>query len=169
MIHVKFVRIFYFWDLFYFILATNVMQVFLTIQWNNSSYWLERDRDISECHLFLSIFQRLEFLIPSSQICLVFSGKVLVIFLFICIKFHYFFIHLAITLYIYYITIYTESASIVTDWTIAEDLRLVDGLSLWWYYPWHHLTQPFYKWALIPGDSELTFLYFARKKWPKAK
>lgn len=116
------------------------------------------------------IFQKLKILIPSSQACLVFDEIVIAFFFYKQWISLFHFIHLASNLYIYHITIFTQSASIVTDWAIAEDLRLVDGLILWWYDPWHHLTQPFtseLKW-LAAGDSELTFL-LQEKKWPKEK
>lgn len=117
------------------------------------------------------IFQKLKILIPSSQACLVFDEKVIDFFYKQWSSlFH--FIHLASNLYIFIISLFSRRVLqlIVTDWAIAEDLRLVDGLILWWYDPWHHLTQPFtseLKW-LAAGDSELTFL-LQEKKWPKEK
>lgn len=131
---------------------------------------MKRDRDISKYVIYSSHISKIE---DSYSI---FSGLFSFRWDSNCFFFYkqwislFHFIHLASNLYIYHITIFTQSASIVTDWAIAEDLRLVDGLILWWYDPWHHLTQPFtseLKW-LAAGDIELTFL-LQEKKWPKEK
>lgn len=72
------------------------------------------------------IFQKLKILIPSSQACLVFDEKVIAFFFLQAMNFIISFYPSSFKLvYLSY-----HYFHVVTDWAIAEDLRLVDGLIL---------------------------------------